>query len=344
MRVDMGYNAQKASVNYANFWMTDASKYYMIEKNGATPVNCGDQLPTGVPFSTKDADHDSHAGNCAIYYPGGWWFTACHGSQLNGVWGSTAYAAGPVWYGFPVDASYSSPLTFVQMAVREHDVNTPRVSSCGEYARVAPAAATGTKVVYLHGFGKVLCDFEKTDAAWTIFQRRMNGNQNFYLTYSQYAAGFGTLTENYWWGNDRTAAFTALFPSKARIDLGYQAEKGVSIYDTWQIGDASTGYLLTNTLGTCSGTCSGSISSGYKFSTHDVDQDVSGSSCAVSYQGAWWYTSCHGSNLNGVWGNPKGAYASGPCWNGFPAGTSYSNVPAITADFTQMAVAERDLE
>ena len=36
-----------------------------------------------------------------------------------------------------------------------------------------------------------------------------------------------------------------------------------------------------------------------QFSTKDADNDVSIADCASMYQGAWWYNTCHFSNLNG---------------------------------------------
>ena len=39
----------------------------------------------GVKFSTHDVDNDSIDDfNCAQNNHGGWWFTACHNSHLNG--------------------------------------------------------------------------------------------------------------------------------------------------------------------------------------------------------------------------------------------------------------------
>ena len=63
----------------------------------------GDAFSThkGMAFTTKDSDNDTWSSNCAVEFKGAWWYRACHGSNLNGLYhhGShTSYADGINWY------------------------------------------------------------------------------------------------------------------------------------------------------------------------------------------------------------------------------------------------------
>lgn len=53
----------------------------------------------GMMFSTKDSDNDKWGSNCAASYGNGWWFNACHHSNLNGIYHKklTHTAAGMTW-------------------------------------------------------------------------------------------------------------------------------------------------------------------------------------------------------------------------------------------------------
>ena len=51
------------------------------------------------------------------------------------------------------------------------------------------------------------------------------------------------------------------------------------------------------------------------FSTFDRDLDKSSVNCASVCKGAWWYTSCHISNLNGLYlRGDHSPYANGMSW------------------------------
>lgn len=67
-----------------------------------------------------------------------------------------------------------------------------------------------------------------------------------------------------------------------------------------------------------------SVHSGMQFSTNDNDNDMSSGSCAILYKGAWWYQSCHWSNLNGLYhGGQHDSFADGVNWHTF-RGQHYS--------------------
>ena len=82
-----------------------------------------------------------------------------------------------------------------------------------------------------------------------------------------------------------------------------QARRGVMI-------TSSHLYLIIILSFLFAGTAGDSFSGhrGYPFTTKDLDNDSWSSNCAVTYKGAWWYTACHASNLNGQYHH--GAHSS----------------------------------
>ena len=61
------------------------------------------------------------------------------------------------------------------------------------------------------------------------------------------------------------------------------------------------------------------ISAYLGFSTNDQENDLDSSHhCSQLYKGAWWYKSCHHSNLNGLYLNGSHvSYADGVNWYSF---------------------------
>ena len=86
-------------------------------------------------------------------------------------------------------------------------------------------------------------------------------------------------------------------------------------YSTFDISDSSDEYRLT--VGGYNGNAGDSLSghTGNRFTTYDNDNGVWGLNCAQSFSGAWWYSNCHASNLNGLYLNGHhSSYANGVNW------------------------------
>ena len=85
-----------------------------------------------------------------------------------------------------------------------------------------------------------------------------------------------------------------------RVDVAdFEGGKQYANYSTFQVLDSSRKYQQN--IGGYSGDAGDNLSyhSGVKFSTKDQDNDGHAQSCAILSKGAWWYNSCHYSNLNG---------------------------------------------
>ncbi|XP_783504.4 microfibril-associated glycoprotein 4-like [Strongylocentrotus purpuratus] len=174
---------------------------------------------------------------------------------------------------------------------------------------------------------EVYCDQQRDGGGWTVIQRRFNGNLNFYRGWQEYAKGFGFLDGEFWLGLEWIHLLTHQGPTEVRIDLqDFQYEEAHTVYRFISVSDAAKNYTLTVRRYDTSSTAGDALSphNGAQFSTFDADNDRWSGNCASEYSGAWWYTSCHTANLNGVYlGGPTSDYAKGVVWNSWK-GYSYS--------------------
>ena len=150
---------------------------------------------------------------------------------------------------------------------------------------------------------QVYCDMSTNGGGWTVFQRRMDGTVDFYRNWTTYAKGFGDLDGEFWLGLDKIHRLTAASSISLRIELkDFDGAERFAQYSLFKVGNAVTKYTM-NVSG-YSGNAGDSMSShsNTKFSTRDQDNDKwPPGECAIRGKAGWWYTSCHVSNLNGLY-------------------------------------------
>ncbi|XP_071827294.1 uncharacterized protein [Apostichopus japonicus] len=173
------------------------------------------------------------------------------------------------------------------------------------------------------------------DGAWTVIQRRTNGNINFAQDWTSYKEGFGN-NNNFWLGNEKLYTLTNELNYILRVDI--TTSNGTSLYaefSGFRIDSENNNYTL-NKLGSRSsgkGTVGNALYSnlGYQFSTFDRDNDACGHlNCAELHRSGWWhfdyscsvcwnvtycdtfhydnncYSTCTSENLNGVYDGGDG--------------------------------------
>ncbi|KAJ8367034.1 hypothetical protein AAFF_G00333710 [Aldrovandia affinis] len=147
----------------------------------------------------------------------------------------------------------------------------------------------------------VFCDMETDGGGWTVFQRRMDGGTDFFRRWREYSRGFGSLTGEFWLGNELLHNLTGLVPMALRVDLRAGAESVYAHYSSFSVGTQRQHYALT--VSGYSGTAGDSLSyhDQRPFSTKDRDPQPFITRCAMSYKGGWWYRNCHEANLNGLY-------------------------------------------
>ncbi|KAJ8033643.1 Fibrinogen C domain-containing protein 1 [Holothuria leucospilota] len=128
---------------------------------------------------------------------------------------------------------------------------------------------------------------------WTVFQRRVNGSQDFYLGWDMYKDGFGSPNHELWLGNDKLYYMTNNKNYKLRIDMvDRDGSPYYATYGHFRISNENDGYKLVG-LSDFSGTADQDSLAWHinkAFSTHDRDNDGwDAYNCAERHRGAWWF-------------------------------------------------------
>nr|XP_058940533.1 ficolin-2-like [Pocillopora verrucosa] len=163
----------------------------------------------------------------------------------------------------------------------------------------------------------VFCDQTTEGGGWTVFQRRLDGSVDFYRHWNDYKHGFGDLCGEFWLGLDKIHRLTSGVNNVLRVNLGdFEGKNTYAEYERFGVMGEDDKYKLN--LGSYSGNSGDSLTfhRGMPFTTRDQENDDHvDHNCAIKFKGAWWYSKCHRSNLNGLYhrGNHS-SYADGVNW------------------------------
>ena len=81
---------------------------------------------------------------------------------------------------------------------------------------------------------------------WTVFQRRLDGSVDFYRDWKAYKEGFGSLSGEFWLGNDNLHRLTNANDVMLRVDLeDFEGNITYAEYKTFKVADEADKYRLT---------------------------------------------------------------------------------------------------
>ncbi|XP_028397795.1 ficolin-2-like [Dendronephthya gigantea] len=226
-----------------------------------------------------------------------------------------------------VDMEYNYYESFAKP--KDKDKQTNQKNGAVNYAKSCDSVyhsgkrTTGVYTIDPDGLGpfQVRCDMTSTPGrGWTIFQRRVDGSENFFREWKDYKNGFGNLSGEFWLGLEKIHRLTESGQNVLRVDLeSFEGQKRFARFGTFTVGNENEDYILKISQYTGDAGDSLSLHNGMKFSTKDVDNDLRGDGeCANIFKGAWWYQHCHASNLNGQYlAGAHTSYADGVNWHAF---------------------------
>ena len=105
-----------------------------------------------------------------------------------------------------------------------------------------------------------------------------------------------------WLGLRTISSLTREGSWQLKVDLvDFQGNNYTALYNNFRLEEEGPYRIQVSGFDPQQSNIQDSLSyhNGSAFSTSDNDNDSSESNCAALYLGAWWYKSCHRSNLNG---------------------------------------------
>uniref|UniRef100_A0A8C3WKY5 Ficolin 2 n=1 Tax=Catagonus wagneri TaxID=51154 RepID=A0A8C3WKY5_9CETA len=158
----------------------------------------------------------------------------------------------------------------------------------------------------------VLCDMDTDGGGWTV---RSVTCASIDYKREDFRRGRGPAGTRGPSAETRTPAPAGT--SELRVDLvDFEGNHQFATYRSFKVAGEEEKYRLL-LGGFVEGPAGDSLMShnNITFTTKDQDNDNYAANCAVQYQGAWWYSSCHVSNLNGRYlGGSHESFANGINW------------------------------
>ena len=145
------------------------------------------------------------------------------------------------------------------------------------------------------------CDAVTDGGGWLVVQRRQYGfGIDFNRSWAEYEEGFGSLTEELWYGLRPLHCLTNQGQWQLRIDFIFLNETSSYLsYNSFSVGPANSQYQLS--ISGFSGVTTDPFAThplnGMKFTTKDRDNDqYTNGNCAINYYGnyagGWWHNYC----------------------------------------------------
>ncbi|XP_035776397.1 fibrinogen-like protein A [Anopheles albimanus] len=200
-----------------------------------------------------------------------------------------------------------TPTTTTTTARTTPKPKQPSFSSC----KNVPSNVSGIYLIRVKNDSEpfeVYCEQNSFDGGWIVFQYRYDGSLDFDRGWDEYRDGFGDLNKEFWLGLEKVHQITSGRRHELVVELkDFDGTYKYARFEAFEIGSESDQYDV-KAIGKYSGTARDAMSNltdRSKFSTKDRDNDEISGHCAQSYEGAWWYSACTKSNLNGRYMNAE---------------------------------------